>query len=553
MAKYFRRNRTSTAVTRSQKSHEPRAKTTFGTVSRADTSRQNEIQDEFTGVSAAGAVVVTPPYDITHLARIFDKSNILRQCVEAYVTNIAYSGWEVGQADKDTPIDDKEKLILQSIIDDANLEESLTTLHGKIVEDYERFGFAFLEVIRDKKGSVSVLRHSKSINMRLAAKDMVQIPITYDVARGARVSTVTEFKIFRRFLLRRYGRTIYFKEFGDPRRMSYLTGEYEDAEKRIAIQDDDLATEIIQFKQYSDEPYGIPRWISQLPSILGSREAEEVNLRYFEDNTVPPLMMLVSGGRLTKGSYQELTDTLSKNGIGKDRQHQVMLIEAVAEGDSLDDKGSTVTVKVEKLTDSRQSDGLFKAYDDANQSKICSAFRLPPIAVGRSDSINFATAKTSAFVVETQVYAPMRARFAEIYNKLIVGSKHGLGLKTVVLVPSTPIMTDPESLMKSFTALNVMGAITPRIARESSNKILQTQLPELPAKEDADYQEWMDMPIMLSLKDMAPDTPADPATDPNADPLGGTTHDMQGIKDPSTKLIEGTGDPGFQPPEHGEE
>ena len=36
-------------------------------------------------------------------------------------------------------------------------------------------------------------------------------------------------------------------------------------------------------------PYGVPRWVGTLLSVLGSRQMEEVNYLYFENKSVPPM------------------------------------------------------------------------------------------------------------------------------------------------------------------------------------------------------------------------------------------------------------------------
>jgi capsid portal protein len=293
------------------------------------------------------------------------------------------------------------------------------------------------------------------------------------------------------------------------------------------------ATEIIHIRQHSPDAYGVPRWINQLPSVLGSRESEECNLRYFEDNTVPPMILSVSGGRLTKQSYQEMKGVLEAQGVGKERQHKIMLIEAVPEREGLDDKGS-VSVRIDKLTDSRQSDGLFKEYDEGNQAKIRSSFRLPPVAIGMSQDTTFATARVSAFVAESQVYRPARDALDEVLNKRIIQGEAGLGLQTVRLASRVPSITDPESLIKSLTALNVMGALTPRTANETANRILQIELPEYPKEGEESYEEWMDKPILFVTR-------------------GIKSQDGQESKDTSTKGVEKDGDVGLQQPEHGDE
>ena len=294
-----------------------------------------------------------------------------------------------------------------------------------------------------------------------------------------------------------------------------------------------LATEVIHLRQHSPDPYGVPRWINQLPSVLGSRESEECNLRYFEDNTVPPMILSVSGGRLTKQSYSEMRQLLQQQGVGKERQHKIMLIEAVPEREGLDDKGS-VSVRIDKLTDSRQSDGLFKEYDEGNQAKIRSSFRLPPVAIGLSQDTTFATARVSAFVAESQVYRPARDALDEVLNKRIVQHEQGLGLQTVKIASRVPSITDPESLIKSLTALNVMGALTPRTANETANRILQIELPEYPKVGEEGYEEWMDKPILFVTR-------------------GVKSQDGQESKDEGVKDVEKDGGVGVKQPEHGNE
>jgi capsid portal protein len=298
------------------------------------------------------------------------------------------------------------------------------------------------------------------------------------------------------------------------------------------VANEDLATELFHFRLPSEDPYGVPRWVSQLPSMLGSRESEEGNLRYFEDNTVPPLMLTVAGGRLTQQSYQELTMLLQKDGVGRDRQHRILIVEAVPERESLDDTG-TVSLKLDKLTDSRQNDALFEKYDDSNQMKVLSAFRLPGILVGRSTDHTYSTANTAQFIAEMQVFAPERVQYDEVYNLRLVNSPFGLGLKTVKLRSKAPSITNPESQVKGLTAFNVMGAMTPRTAVDAANQTLLIKLPQYPAKGEEDYKEWMDEPLAIRLAGQKPQV-------------------GQAMKSPKEKQIEGDGDLTVAP-EHGDE
>lgn len=501
------------------------------TSKRNDVSRQSEDLDDFSTIPSLASTVIAPPYEMQTIATVFERSNILRQCIEAYVTNICKFGLRVIPITENTKIDEKEKEVLESFIQSANTEESLVTVKSKEVYDFEKYGYGYFEVVRNARKVPTLLRHVKSYTMRICSRDEELIPVTVEVARGGSRSSVTEYRRFRKYVQSVSGRQTYFKEFGDPRDMDYRDGRY--ASRDTPVPKDFLATEILHEKQYSEDAYGIPRWISQMPSILGSRESEEVNLRYFEDNTIPPIMMTVAGGRLTRQSFQNLNKLLTEQGIGRDRQNQIILIEAVPETVGLEDKG-TVQIKIDKLTDARPSDGLFKDYDSSNIDKVRSAFRIPSVVIGRADQVNFATASTSLYIAETQVFEPERAVHDEFLNKRFVNHPKGLNLKTVCLQSRGPRVTNPDQVIKTLTAVNVMGGLTPRTAIDLVNETMQLSIPKLPEKGAEGWEEWMDMPISLSQR-MAI------VTDTQQTGQGDSTHSGQAGKTGKIKSTEATG------------
>lgn len=519
----IRRSRQPTVAARA----EVHARTSMiGSVKRADTSRQLVTDNEFASDAISGTIIA-PPYDPRFLYYCIERSNMLKQCIAAMVTNIALCGFDIVSTTADGKINKAEEEELRSFLDAPNAEESLVSVHAKVVDDYESMGYAFLEVIRDRAGRVSLLRHSPAMRTRLLPKDNKPQPVTYEILRGRRVSKVTEYRTFRRYAQVHRGKVRYFKEFGDTRTLNMDTGEFGPCPEHLQ------ATEIKHIRQNSDDAYGVPRWINQLPSILGSREAEECNLKYFEDNTIPPMILTVAGGRLTRQSYQDLQNVLTGGGLGAERQHKMMLIEAVPEKEGLDDKG-TVSLKIDKLTDARQSDGLFKEYDEGNQAKVRSSFRLPPVAVGLSQDVTFATANVSAFIAESQVYLPQRNIFDELYNRNLVNTDLGLGLKTCKLQSRVPLTSNSETIVKSMTAINTMGGMTPRMANEMGNQLLQINIPAYPEKGTEGWEEWMDKPILFVTR-------------------GTASQDGQAQKTEEVKKVEETGDVSKQQPENGQQ
>jgi PBSX family phage portal protein len=499
----------------------------------SDTSRQIEPIDEWSWAGAQGPWIM-PPYEPLNLLRVIERSSNIQPCIDAYVTNTVQTGWEIEAVVRGQKINEGEKVELQSFLDHSNSEESMLAIKTKVVRDREQLGYGFLEGIRDATGSISLLRHAPALITRLCAKGKEETLVEYTIQRGRRQTVVKEFRRFRRFVQCVAGKIVYFKEWGDPRQMNRVSGAYKGDPKYVAGED---ATEILHFKLPSNEPYGIPRWIITLPAILGSREAEETNMRYFEDNTVPPMMLTVSGGRLTAHSFNELTKAVSEQQIGKDRQNRVLIIEATGDSDSLDGKGTPVQLKVEKLTDTRQSDGLFSAYDKDNAAKVRQAWRLPAGVIGNSTEQNYANAQIAIFTADSQVFGPARCEIDEILNKAIVWSDRGLGLRSCKLVSRIPAISSPETTIKSLTALNVMGAVTPRSAQMIANKILQMEIPDFPQKGEDGYEAWMDEPIQLAKAASAPEN----------------THDEQAGKTQAIKDTEAEGNPGFQRPENGAE
>ena len=354
-------------------------------------SAQLDVEEEFLSGMQNGklgqGVYIQPPYNIRELYDVIERSNAISQCVAAYVTNVVMSGWEAMPIHRDREAIPSELEELKSFISHANSEESLESVVEKVMTDREMVGFGFYEVVRDASGYPAVIRHAPALYTRLCVKHPEVVNFQYTILRGSRNVTVTEGRRFRRFLQLVNGSFVYFKEFGDPRKMDRETGDFEGEPNYKPGRD---ATEILHDRLMSPDPYGLPRWIPQLPNIIGSREAEEVNMRYFQDNTVPPILLTVANGKLTRQSYKELTDVLHRQEIGKNRQNKIMLIEAVGMQDSMDSKAPNVDIKVDKLADARQSDGLFKEYDASNQAKLRSCWRLPPAIVGQSQDVNFA-------------------------------------------------------------------------------------------------------------------------------------------------------------------
>ena len=207
---------------------------------------------------------------------------------------------------------------------------------------------------------------------------------------------------------------MYFKEFGSTRDLHKKTAVWaKDGQRLQAAQ---RATEIIHFTVIPDAhtPYGVPRWIMQTPSVLGSRKAEEFNLDFFDNGGVPPVMIVLQGGVLQAATRQAIQQ-MNSGPAAKNNRVQVLEVEPTGGGLN-QSTPPQARVTVERFGADRQKDGMFETYDEKCEERVRRAFRLPQMFLGQSKDYNFATAFASYTVAEAQVFKPERDMFDEIIS-----------------------------------------------------------------------------------------------------------------------------------------
>lgn len=96
------------------------------------------------------------------------------------------------------------------------------------------------------------------------------VPFTY-YHHGTSLVRQRKFRKYRQDI---GGKTVYYKEFGDPRIMDRRNGEYLEAGETLDRKWQ--ANEILEFA-IGTKPYGEIRWIGQLLGVDGSRRAESLN------------------------------------------------------------------------------------------------------------------------------------------------------------------------------------------------------------------------------------------------------------------------------------
>lgn len=473
-------------------------------------SNAYEAEDEFKGLYGAvgdtGVVIIQPTYNLKLLDSLSQQNNALSPCIEAMVTNIDGTGYTFERRDRDDDPDadseENQKIVqLNNMFSITFPGESFTTLRRKKRRCEERVGNAYFEVLRNKAGEILFLRHVDPLMVRLVRLDdpVLAKKIVY---RGDERLEVDVYVRERRFAQVVSGtKLVYFKEFGASRELHKDSGKWIKTEKSKTTQSVDViplgkeATELMHFTAIPDThtPYGLPRWISQLPSVLGSRKAEEFNLEFFDSGGVPPAIIFLQGGTMTAKTRQAIDEGTMSNTMKK---HRLLVIEMDPTGGSLDKSGSA-SAKVERFGSDRQSDSMFEKYDDKCEERIRKAFRLPPIFVGVASDYSFATAYASYSVAEAQVFKPEREEFDEIISINLLTT---MGFPEYVLRSLPLSIENTEAQLAGIDKAKEIGGVPKSDLIRTINEVTGLSLkynPEMEAEESAKYAELHPPPPML--------------------------------------------------------
>jgi PBSX family phage portal protein len=504
--------------------------------------------------TGGNAQVIEPPYNLAALSRIPRENSMLRQCIDAMVTNVEGHGWRleyVGpEGGEDTPAALQERADLERLLYYPNPDHNLTEMRERFRRDFETLGNAYLEVSRDAAGRVNMMAHIPGETMRLCWKDPKKVKVKMTVILpGGKVEVRHFNRKFRVFVQRVGNQTVYFKEFGDPRVIDPKTGK-ENAELKA----DDAATEVLHRSLYHPgSAYGAPRWINQMPSILGSRQAELTNLDFFQENAVPAMAILVSGGTLTNATLDAIENQMMAV-RGREAVNRVVIFESTADTEAAGADGAVQPPRIElkPLSGERQKDGLFLEYDNAASTKIRSSFRLPPIFVGKADDYSHATAKASYQVAESQVFGPERRRSDDVME--VVMSTYGNRFWEFRSNP--PRITDPDDIVKALTAFEAMGALTPNVVIGLANEYFDLNIPTVASA-------WGDWPFtivkgvaqrgqLIGMEEIskplpAPVAPVPPSGEPDPDKPQGGAPDGEGTPDGNEGDKDDEGDDGLAP------
>lgn len=451
--------------------------------------------DPFQGLIKEGKII-EPPFDMLTLAMLPEANTELIPCLEALETNIEMFGHRFKpriNEKKGIPDDikvavDAEKIALENFFMYCT-QEPFIEFRSRLRRDLETTGNNYYEIIRSSNGTIQSFQHMPSYQMRLSPLEdepfMYERPILeLQSDKSVKVVKINQYKRFRRFIQSRSilrknleivegeHKTVWFKEFGDPRIYNKKTGEI--VKNPAELKEEDRANEVIHTKIYSSRtPYGLPRYIGNLLSIFGDRAAEEINFITFKNNNIPSMIVAVSNGMLTEDSIERVTEFVESQIQGSDNYSKFLVLEA--EGNEEGEDGGHIKIDVKPLVSEQHKDALFQEYSANNRDKIRRVWRLPPIFVGRSDDYTRSTSESSRRLGDEQIFAPQRDLFDANMNRNIFPE---MGFVYHRYKSNSPNTTDNQELVKILSGSEKTGGMTPRIARLLLTDILGMDLPD---------------------------------------------------------------------------
>ncbi|MCD7805701.1 MAG: phage portal protein [Oscillospiraceae bacterium] len=447
-------------------------------VEKAETSTEIYAYSE----SDAGGFM-SPPTDLRGYKRLVNHSSILPQCIKAYKSNIA--GFGIGVRYKDdlpeTPERRAEWDKMSEVLQFLSIDQATKEVFEDVIEARETYGIAYLEVIRNLAGEVIGVEFIDNIpSVQKTAPLSPYVEVEYEMSG----KTAKRQKKFCKYRQQLNGKTVYFKEIGDPRIMDNRTGDYGES-----VPIEYQANELLEFA-IGTEPYGEVRWIGTVLNVDGSRKAESLNNRYFSEGRHTPLMILINGGTLTDDSFAKLQGYM--NDIkGENGQHAFIVLEAENLDSRTDmDVDAKPNLEVVKMADVLQKDELFQDYLDNNRRKVQSAFQLPDLYVGYTTDFNRATAQSAQEVTEEQVFQPERESLAWVINHKLLADYHFKYVEAYFLDPD---ISNPDDLYKILTVCNNAGGLTPNKAKS----ILYEAMGETAENYEGD---WGDVPLAYASK-----------------------------------------------------
>lgn len=344
--------------------------------------------------------LATPPYNLDHLIDLSVENDTHWACISLKARNIVGLGYQWKETSKVKEArarveDDDERMLklsrkLQRITDtldewveDLNEEDDITETLLKVWLDVEATGNGYIEVGRNRNGTIGYLGHIPAASMRVRAARDGYVQLIW-AGSGAG-------------MMGKNDRPVFFRNFGD-----FTTKDI--------FKNDPQPNEVIHIKKHSPKNayYGVPDVIAAMSAVAGDKFASEYNLDYFENKAVPRYALIVKGAKLSLQAERKILDYFRREVKGKN--HGTLYIPVPAH------MGSNVDVSLTPI-ENKVQEASFERYRDGNRLSIAMVHHVPLSKLGAAKSVAGAREDDKGF--RTQVVQPEQKRLERKLNRIL--------------------------------------------------------------------------------------------------------------------------------------
>jgi len=285
------------------------------------------------------AIEIAPPYPFYQLVNLFKMNTYHARCCRVKAALTCILGYQLITDDLDKKPDDIHKKITQWLNNHSQYtaQPLLTTLYNFCL-DYELFGNASFEIVRNKKGDIAEFYHIPMKNCSLK-KEKYQGDYIINLVQKIGSNTVT------------------FVQFGKKK--------------------DSNNNEYLMLKNYSPESdyYGVPEYMPALAAMVLDASANKFNIKRFDNNMLIETVITVIGAAFGNKTEKDIRNFFSNNFKGLDNVGKSLLLQIP------DATQNEVSVKIDKIA-SEIKEASFRALRQDNKEEVIAAHGVPPRLVG---------------------------------------------------------------------------------------------------------------------------------------------------------------------------
>ncbi len=423
-------------------------------------------------------VTIAPPIPLSYYISLYRNDPIQKACVDAKVACVTSQGYKIrprremalvdnstatayGEEDHDP--DEQQKAAVIGLLDAGLPDYPLVQTLHELWLDVESTGNGYLELTRNGMGELDGIYPVKSATIEIVAGGD-----GYMQHRGGKA------RFFAKYtgeggqaVALRAQKTSFTRpgKQGVPREMlsvpvewgntTTLMRSYNQAARQLMDEpaDGDTAVtpvnEIMMFKKPTplDTPYGEPDIVAAVYDALGSESAALFNLNYFENATIPRLVIIIEGGQMSSKVEEQIRSWVAEQSA-PDVLNQVLLIE---------NPDASTKIRIEPLGVSELRDAGFLEYREHCAAHIMTANRTPASIIGYASSDARSASVEANLRFFGTVVRPGQRLLESRFNYLFEQER---GVKDWVLELAMPELVSPLERAQFFDTLISRGVVT---------------------------------------------------------------------------------------------